>query len=125
MRRVNRKRLEPALVDGALPDRLPAAVQFLRVGSGYPLHQAREPVRSHGPDNEVPVRRHQAVRDETHRMARESPVQHLQEPAIIPRILEERDLSCAAVDDMEITGFAGGAWTTWHREPPADSNRDA
>jgi hypothetical protein len=93
--------LETTLVDGSLTDALAVAVPPPRVGSAYPVHQLRQPVRVDRTHDEVEVVRQNAVGDEPHGMAAQALIEHGQKGPIIGGALKERRLSHAAIDDVK------------------------
>ena len=114
VRGVDGVRLEAALIDRSLTLCLTAPMHSLRMGSCDPLHQSREPLRSHGSHDQVPVIDYQTVGHQAHRMPLESLVQDLEKASIISGILKERRPCGTAVDDVKEPGLAGGTSTTWH-----------
>jgi hypothetical protein len=69
--RLDWKRLEPALVNVACPRGATVSVPALRMCHGEPPHEFRDlPVPSlERPDDEVPVAGHDAVRQDSQRLA--------------------------------------------------------
>jgi hypothetical protein len=106
--------LEATLVDGSLTDALAVAVPPPRVGSAYPVHQPRQPVRVDWTHDEVEVVRQHAVGDEPRGMAAEALIERGQKGPIIGGALKERRLSHAAIDDVKEPRCRRVARSSWH-----------
>jgi hypothetical protein len=93
--------LEATLVDGSLTDAVAVAAPPPRVGSAYPIHQLRQPVRVGRTQDEVELVRQNAVGDEPYGMLPKALLEHGQKGPIIGGALKERRLTHAAIDDVK------------------------
>jgi hypothetical protein len=100
-RLLDREGFEATLVDRSLTDAVAVAVPPPRVGSAYPVHQLRQPLRLGRTHDEVEVVWQHAVADEPHGMASKTLIEHGQKGPIIGGALKERRLSHAAIDDVK------------------------
>jgi len=89
---------------GQWTGRAPNPLVARGMGSRYPLQQRHQPRRSRGADDELPVVGHDAVRDQSHRMALEALAQDPEKRAVIRGSQEFRTAGGPVAGHMEEAG---------------------
>jgi hypothetical protein len=124
LRIVQRMRPEAVLVHRAVSYGVPMMVPPNGVGNGYPVHELRELIGAYWTHDQMPVIRHEAVRDEADRMQSNACRQDPKEGAIVVGPSEERQTTSAAIGHME-AGRKGVLTRTSGHSGPSACNRDA
>ena len=99
--------LEATAAGSSMPGRSPDAAPAHVMGSGYPSHEFRELTWVGGASNEVPVIRHDAVRNQPHRVAMEAVAENREKCAIVRRPQEEGRAASCVVDGVKEVGVDG------------------
>ena len=112
-------RLESALVDGtpALASVCPPPA--LRVGACQPMHETREAVVGFGPDDEVPVIRHDAVGEDSHPEAHGCLGDESEEVTVIVGRMEDDRVLDGAVENVKDESSRRAARASGHRLLPS------
>lgn len=120
--RLNRERLETALVQRACSRRAMRRVPTLRVGDRQPTHELRQVAIATRPKHEMPVIGHDAPSQNPHRQTPLGLGDHLFERLIVSCLSENTDTPHGSIQHMVGISPAGNSQSSWHgRKLPCPS----
>ena len=102
-----------------MPRGLMAAMMAADMSGEEPLHEAAKVTIGEGPQHEVEVVGHEAVRQNTHREAVASQGEQIDEDRIVLVIQEDGGPSIPAIEDMVAMAGSRGAKGAWHESTVA------
>ena len=111
---LDRKTLEPALVNRSGARRMVMGVPALRVGDGEESHEFAELAVPLWPEHEVPMVGHQAIGDEARRQELASPLDYPLHRQIVRLILEELAASHGTVKNVVSQSARRNPQSSWH-----------
>lgn len=122
---VDRSGLEAALVDGTFANGVAATTPANGVGHTYPMNQPRELSRVRGAQDQMPVRGHHAVGDQSGRIAIQPVPEDCQKCTVVARAREERMLVGTAVYHVKERCSDARTGPSCHRGASSHSKADA
>lgn len=93
--------LVAALIDGPTAGAAVRSPQGLRVCGSQPLHEGGEIPIMQGPQDQMPVIRHEGVREDTHGYARHGVQEDLDEAPVVRLTLKKHQVLNGSIHDME------------------------
>ena len=98
---LHREGLEAALVEMARPDGAVVRVPPLRVSQRQPSHEFGQIAVASRPQHQVPMIRHQAIRQNSYLHAVQSFFQHTLESRVVFQLLKNRRASIRAIENVK------------------------